>query len=167
MRHLPFVIVSLLATIATAHAGGRFLVDCSYSHSLSDDPIGLPGMPGESHFHDFFGNVTTEADSTLESHLAGATLCEHSADTAGYWTPALFRNGVQILPEGEGPSGVNVRTRIYYSNSNLAAGTRVVVPPLDLRIIAGNPHANTEAENSKLGKEIYFGCSDNLSLIHI
>jgi hypothetical protein len=161
MRSGMSVVFLLFATVATVRASGRFLVDCPYSHGLADDPILFPDLPGASHFHDFFGNVTTQAESTLESQLAGGTLCEHSADTAGYWTPALYRNGVRIFPAGEGPDGRDVRTRIYYNRSNLTAGTVVAVPPLDLRIVAGNGHAQSPDENPKLGKEIYFGCSDN------
>ena len=44
---------------------GQFVVECGYSHSAPDDPIVYPGQPGMSHEHDFFGNVTTDADSTL------------------------------------------------------------------------------------------------------
>ena len=43
---------------------------CDYSHSLKDDPIVYPGQPGVSHLHDFYGNTTTNAYSTIASLLA-------------------------------------------------------------------------------------------------
>jgi hypothetical protein len=153
--------LAVFVLFGEAWADGSFIVVCGYSHSRADDPIIFPRSPGASHLHDFIGAKDTNAFSTLASMLAGGTACKLSADTAGAWTPALYRNGVQVDPTGTGPDGRKVRTQIYYNRSNLASGTRVRVPPPDLRIVAGNGHAMSEADNPKLGKEIYWGCSDN------
>jgi Domain of unknown function (DUF1996) len=82
------------APAQAASPSGQFVVRCRYSHTLADDPIVFPGQPGASHVHDFFGNVTTDAASTVESMLAGETTCRAASDTAGYWAPAVYLNGV-------------------------------------------------------------------------
>jgi hypothetical protein len=54
---------------------------------LRDDPIALPGQPGQSHWHDFFGNDRTDANSTPRS-LEKATVNLATANEAG--TTATF-----------------------------------------------------------------------------
>ena len=48
----------------TGTLGASFISHCAFSHSLPDDPIVHPGVPGASHQHDFFANTTTSATST-------------------------------------------------------------------------------------------------------
>lgn len=93
----------------------NFVSRCLYSHSLSDDPIVSPGVPGAAHLHDFFANTTTDASSTVASMQAGATNCKRRGDTAGYWTPALYDGGQKVdpsmvlayyLPKGKAPAGI-------------------------------------------------------------
>ncbi len=154
---LSFFLCALAVPDARA---GTFRVRCAYDHSAMDDPIMFPGRPGASHMHDFFGSLDTNALSRLRSMRNAGTSCTLEGDTAGYWAPAVYRNGVKIDPEGQGPTGVDVRTLIYYSN-NLDPSYNLEVPRPDLRIIAGNGHAMSYSENPALGKEIYWGCSDN------
>jgi hypothetical protein len=137
-----------------------WLVSCPFSHTAAEDPIVFPGADDLSHQHDFLGNRSVAAGSTYASMTQATTTCRSAADTAGYWVPALYRNGVKISPSGS-MSGVNVREQIYYRDNNLAPGTKIRAFPADLRMVAGNSHARSVAENPKLGKEIYFGCSDN------
>src|SRR3990172_10950114 len=106
---LPLVVAS---PALAADAG--WIVRCSYSHSLTDDPVVHPGHAGMSHLHDFFGNSETNADSTYESMVGAETLCEESGDTAGYWVPALYRSGERVLPEGRSVTGRSTRQRFYY-----------------------------------------------------
>jgi len=61
---------------------GIFLSVCLPSHVAKDDPIVHPGEPGASHQHEFFGNTTTDANSTYESLRAGGTTCRIAADKA-------------------------------------------------------------------------------------
>ena len=68
--------------------GTNFFSDCRFSHSAPDDPIVRPGLPGASHPHEFFGNTSTDARSSLQSLLAHGTTCMRKADTAAYWVPA-------------------------------------------------------------------------------
>jgi hypothetical protein len=82
-----------LAVAAAADAGARklhgnnFFVNCRFSHTSNDDPIVLPGMPGRSHAHTFFGNRSTDARSTLASLRAAGTTCKPTTDKAAYWVP--------------------------------------------------------------------------------
>jgi hypothetical protein len=132
-----------------------WLLQCPLAKTAAVDPIVHPRMSGMSHLHDFFANTSVDAASTYRSMRAGATTCP-AGDTAGYWVPALFRNGVKVDPAGNG-----VRQQIYFRGDNLVAGTHIEPFPPDLRMIAGEAGAASTAGNPKLGKEIYWGCSDN------
>lgn len=132
-RHLA-LIVSVLALLtvsmpaAQAGSKGVFHTSCAFSHAAPDDPIVFPGDPGASHLHSFFGNRSTDASSTYRSMRAGSTTCSFSADTAGYWVPALLdRQGNVVTPR-------NVAA--YY-----LASSGVVAPPANLRMIAGGDTA--------------------------
>jgi len=80
---------------------GIFLSVCQPSHIAPDDPIVHPGMPGASHQHEFFGNVTTNADSTYRTLRTGGTTCRIAADTAAYWVPSLYADGDRVAPKSE------------------------------------------------------------------
>lgn len=149
----------LASSPATASSPG-WLNKCGYSHSRMDDPIVFPDKPDASHLHDFLGNKSTKASSTLASMRSAGTTCTLGTDTAGYWAPALFRNGTKVSPTGSW-AGHSTRQQIYYLDNNVAAGTHIHTIPADLRLVAGQGHADSPAENPKLGKEIYWGCSDN------
>jgi Domain of unknown function (DUF1996) len=119
--------------IAPAKAGrGFFRSHCLYSHTATDDPILMRGMPGMSMVHDFFGNVSTSASSTAASLLAaGKTSCAAPADTSAYWVPALYRDGKRITP---------VAMSIYYRTAGRNASSIQPLPP-GLEMIAGNETA--------------------------
>lgn len=108
---------------------GQIVTECAYSHSAPDDPIVSPGLPGESHEHDFFGNVTTDAFSTTESLLDGATTCQKQMDTAAYWSPQLRDHGVPVTP---------TRSVAYYRAAPGVDPTEVQPFPKGLKIIAGD-----------------------------
>lgn len=150
----------VVAVPQAAQASDGWLIRCPLSHSASNDPVVFPGQPGASHLHDFFGNRSTDAYSTYPSMTAGATTCQTPTDTAGYWTPALYRNGVKVDPAGTG-----TRQQIYYRDNNVTAGTHVTAFPPDFRMVFGSSHATTlteaNAAGAKIGSEIYWGCSNN------
>jgi len=129
------VLLGLAAPPAQAAQAGQFVLRCGYSHSLMDDPIVFPGQPGASHLHDFFGNTSVDASSTFGSMLAGETTCRVPSDTAGYWAPTAFMDGVQVKP------GV---MRIYYLGP--VFGT-VETIPAGLQMVGGNKEAQSPAEN--------------------
>jgi hypothetical protein len=127
-----------------------------------DDPVVFPGVPDASHLHDFFANTSVNAFSTYGSMTDATTTCSAtSGDSSGYWAPALYQDGVKIDPAGVSVAGRSTREQFYYRKNNLADGTVIQTIPPDLRVIAGNSHAMSEADNPKLGSEIYWGCSDN------
>ena len=148
---LSAIVALFLTGVASPALAAGWIAKCRPSHSLMDDPIVFPGQPGVSHLHDFFGNDSTDAFSTYASSVVATSTCG-GGDTAGYWVPALYQNDQKIAL---------YEIKAYYRKSNLATGTILETIPADLRVIAGNSHATSEAENRKLGKELYWGCSNN------
>lgn len=166
-RPILLVLLSALAvagTVPTSPAASAsssgWLNKCSYTQSRTDDPIVFPGQSGASHLHDFSANRSTAASSTPTSMKAAGTACTLATDTAAYWAPALYRNGTKVSPDGSW-AGRATRQQVYYRDNNLAPGTYINSIPADLRLVAGQGRATSPAENPKLGKEIYWGCSDN------
>jgi hypothetical protein len=163
---LPTMILSGFCLVpATAHASSPgWIVVCGLAKSLPDDPIVYPGKPGASHLHDFLGNTSINAASTYRSMRLGGTTCP-VGDTAGYWVPALYKNGRKVDPRGLRRDGRPTRNTFYYRADNVSSAYKASHPvqpfPADFRIIAGNGHATSVAAQPKLGKEIYWGCSDN------
>jgi hypothetical protein len=132
---ISLVSVLLVAPPARAEAEGGFVVTCSYSHTLPDDPIAFPGQPGASHAHDFFGNTSANADSTYDTMVAAPTTCALFDDTAGYWIPTPSLNGVTFHPHGRLGD-----MRIYYQ----AAGAQMMDPiPAGLQVIGGDKAATS------------------------
>ncbi|MBI3649226.1 MAG: DUF1996 domain-containing protein [Actinobacteria bacterium] len=111
---------------ARAGSSSNFHLSCRFSHARKDDPIVYPNMPGASHLHDFYGNVSTRASSTLKSMRRANTLCSSKADTSGYWSPALLApDGTVVKP---------LRLAVYYWHGD---GGKVIAPPAGLKMIAG------------------------------
>jgi hypothetical protein len=102
-----------------------FVVRCLLSHEASDDPILLPGKPGGSHLHSFFGNRTTDASSSFASLSGRPTSCDDPGDTASYWIPA---------PVGAKWTAI----RAYYGAGQLNP-VDIVPYPDGLALIGGNP----------------------------
>jgi hypothetical protein len=127
----------LAVALATRH-DGIFRSTCLPSHVASDDPIVHPGMPGASHQHEFFGNATTDADSTYASLRGQATTCQIGVDTAAYWVPSLYANGERVAP---------VKVNVYYLRGR--ARGRVAAFPAGLKVIAGNS-ASTAAQSTSV-----------------
>lgn len=114
----------------------QFVVECAYSHQGFDDPIVHPGEPGASHLHVFFGNTTTDANSTAASLLVGDTTCDQQLDTASYWAPAVIVDGVVQTP---------VKSVAYYRAGPDVDPATVQPYPLGLQMLGGNSGA-TEAQ---------------------
>jgi hypothetical protein len=137
-KTLGILLTMVLIAPAPAQAAsgmGQFVVRCGYSHTLADDPIVFPGQPGASHLHDFFGNTTVDAFSTVKSLLQGDTTCRVPSDTAGYWAPTPYLAGKQLQPPV---------MRIYYFGD--PSGQVETIPPR-LQMIGGNKEATSPAEN--------------------
>jgi hypothetical protein len=139
----------------------------TYTGSRADDPIVFPGRPGATHMHDFFCNAETTASSTYAQMVRAASSCP-SGDTAGYWAPALYKNGVKITPAGR-----PTRQQIYFRDNNLSSGTTITAFPPDFKMVVGDARASSLEDanaidagsgiGSKIGSELYWGCSDNSS----
>jgi Domain of unknown function (DUF1996) len=123
--------------------GNNFWSNCRFSHAANDDPIVLPRLPGRSHPHTFFGNVSTSAFSTLASLRRASTTCKPRADRAAYWVPTLYRNGREVRPE---------KAQLYYVVHGY--GRMRAFPP-GLRMVAGDAHAT--APQSRL--VTYWDCA--------
>jgi len=108
---------------------GQIVTECDLSHSAPDDPILLPDQPGQSHQHDFFGNVSTDAGSTLASLLDEGTTCQQQRDTAAYWAPQLRDHGEPITPVG---------SAVYYRAAPGVDPARIEPYPPGLAVIAGD-----------------------------
>ncbi|MEZ4866982.1 MAG: DUF1996 domain-containing protein [Caldilineaceae bacterium] len=116
---------------------GEFVAFCPFSHRLQDDPIVFPGEAGKSHSHEFFGNVTADANATSASLMAGATNCDPTADHSSYWAPTLF--DAQDQP-------VAIEQATFYYLVHVNDPTTVQPFPVGLKIIAGNAKASTPEE---------------------
>lgn len=120
----------------------QFVVECGYSHSAPDDPIVHPGHHGRAHRHDFFGNTGTDATSTAASLLRGETTCEHKADTAAYWAPAVLVDGAPVEPTGSaayyrpGPSVDPASVEPYPHGLLVVAGDQTATEPQPLEVAA-------------------------------
>ncbi|GAA0376583.1 hypothetical protein Acor_31510 [Acrocarpospora corrugata] len=73
----------------------EFHTDCAVSNEAKDDPVVLPGLPGASHMHTFFGPKVT-ASTTAEDLLASTTNCNAPGDNSAYWVPQMLRNGKPV-----------------------------------------------------------------------
>jgi Domain of unknown function (DUF1996) len=140
---LPAIV---LAAGASAQTGllptngqtGLFNTPCKYSHRAPDDPIVYPGRPRLSHEHDFLGNTSTNASSTLETLKAGGSLCRRAADRSAYWVPTLYENGRELAPHS---------VSIYYRTAGRQPGT-IESFPQGLKLIAGDARATAPQEES-------------------
>ena len=158
MRRLELGLAGLALLAACGGAGaerasvpphdGRFVVECVYSHTATDDPIVHPGMAGMSHQHDFFGNTGVDARSTLASLSEGETTCENTDDLASYWAPALFDDDRQVVPESS--------DSYYRAAPGVDPATVEPFPP-GLEIVAGNAVAEGPQSTDVVG----WACGSN------
>jgi hypothetical protein len=121
---------------------GQFVVTCRYTHSAPDDPIVHPGLPGESHRHDFYGSPITTADSTIEELQAGDTSCNKKVDTAAYWQPTLYDYHDPVVP---------VEANVYYRAAPGVDPTEVQTIPSGMALIAGDFTATTPQPGEATG----------------
>lgn len=121
---------------------------CTVFHRASDDPIVVPGLPGASHNHTFFGNRTTDYASTYDSLKGGGGTCAPAEDHSAYWVPTLYLDGQPVNP---------VEVTVYYGSRHTGEGQYKNIKPFPrgLRMIVGN--ANQTTGN---GNDHGFWCSN-------
>ncbi|MEU8266359.1 DUF1996 domain-containing protein [Sphaerisporangium sp. NPDC049002] len=113
----------------------EFNASCTYSHSKPDDPIIFPGLPGASHMHSFFGNHSTDANTTTGTLFAntGTSCAPAPADLSAYWVPTVYERGKAVEP----------KSVVVYYGSRLTDPTATVPFPQGFRMIAGNAKLQT------------------------
>lgn len=116
--------------------GSEFRAECTAGRRAGDDPIVFFNQSGASHNHQFFGNTSTNAGSTLQSLRLGGTNCDPVADKAAYWVPTLFKNGVVVPPE---------HVTIYYQG--ITDPAHAVPHPQGLKYVIGNSGATSPDQN--------------------
>ncbi|MGC5010441.1 DUF1996 domain-containing protein [Streptosporangium sp. DT93] len=105
----------------------EFQTNCEVANQAKDDPVVLPGLPGASHLHTFFGPKVTAA-TTTEDLLAGTTNCDAPGDNSAYWVPTLMRDGKPVPMKN---------FRVYYG-SRLKDPSDVVPFPPGLVAVQGD-----------------------------
>jgi len=145
----PTVIVQTTQIPSTV-SNRNFQVRCGTGQVNNVDPIVMPGMPAMSHYHQFFGNRSTDENSTFESLRANRdTSCNPRADASAYWVPELWLDGVAIAPKHV--------TLVY----NKSVSNRLVPHPAGLKLIAGNSKAST-AQDINI---VHWACSNAMSKV--
>jgi hypothetical protein len=123
----------------------EFRADCQYSHSLPDDPIVAPGIPGASHMHTFIGNEAVNANTVAEDLTTStATTCKPIQDHSSYWVPTLYDNatGKPVQPSG---------FRVYY-RSLMNTSTGQMPMPRGLRMISGDSRKKVPTPRGATGQ---------------
>jgi hypothetical protein len=110
------------------------------------DPIG-----GATHVHRFVGAREVLDTSTPDTMRASGTSCLTAGDDSGYWIPQPLEDG---QPVALGPKG----TQFYYRRKAAPSGVAVQSFPDGLKLVVGNAHATSPAENPLLGTDITFKC---------
>jgi hypothetical protein len=154
-------VMTLGLAVPTAQASPGDAVDviwqmlCSVDHFGPNDPIVFPNEPGLSHMHSFYGNTTTNADSTAASLMAAPSSCGRSmgtSDHSAYWIPSLYqKNADGSFTLVKDP---NQLIFIYYRRPGGRMGPRVQPFPPGLAMVAGNARATSGQSLSV----VYFDC---------
>ena len=131
--------------VVFAHHVAQWNVLCTADHYAMNDPIVFPGQPGMSHMHTFYGNTSTDANSTVSSlSAASPSSCGRgmgTSDLSAYWVPSLMKknaNGSSSVVKSEQV------TTVYYRRAGGGTGPRVHPFPRGLRMIAGDSKATSD-----------------------
>lgn len=144
----------------TSDVVGAFRFICNASHLGYNDPIVYPGQTGRSHLHQFFGNTSTDANSTYETlRTNGQSTCNNALNRSAYWIPAMM-NGVDKVVK---PDHVS----IYYKRRPMSdpfckqGSIACVNLPRGLRYVFGFSMTNPDAAVTGGG---YFNCDGPTAL---
>ncbi len=107
-----------------------------------DDPLVMPGRPGATHLHIFFGNSAVDAFSTPESvRTTGSSTCTGgTANRTAYWAPAVIdtATGAPVMSQANATDRENF-LQVYYKSGYDGVLPRTINNfPVGLRMIAGS-----------------------------
>jgi hypothetical protein len=100
------------------------------------------GHHGLSHSHDFYGATGTSGRSTAARLHRGATTCDKTVDTAGYWQPTLYDHDVPLRPRS---------IQAYYRAAPHVDARSVRSFPFGRAMIAGDADATRPQRNDAAG----------------
>ena len=147
MAGTALMMLGLAAPAAQASPGDAdvyWQMLCSVDHFGPDDPIVFPDEPGLSHMHSFYGNTSTNADSTAASLMAAPSSCGRNmgtSDHSAYWIPSLYKkNADGSFTLVKDP---NQLIFVYYRRPGGSSGPKVQPFPLGLAMVAGNARATS------------------------
>jgi hypothetical protein len=137
-------------TVQPGGSTGVWRIDCGRNEQGIHNPdnlVGDPGDPGGAHhFHDYVGNVSTNAQSTDQSLAAAATTCPDGDKSAYYW-PVLRESGRGGPPSLDDDADHNMGQILVPSSVLLeyrgSPVSSVVPMPEFLRATTGNAHGFT------------------------
>jgi hypothetical protein len=123
-----------------------FVVRCDFiglpSGRKQDDPIVSPGVDS-FHMHDFFGNTSTNRNSTLVSLRAGGTTCLNQHDKSAYWIPTLS------WTDSKGTRTLNANRGLFYYRAGGKADDAVQLYPDGLKVVTvQGSHVTWKCEGS-------------------
>jgi hypothetical protein len=140
-----------------------FRGDCFYSHSNTGDPVMLPSAD-MAHMHEFFGNDTTDQNSTVESLQQDSPYlernpdklqCDRETNKSSYWVPRITWNSKEVKP---------IRSGVYYATRTGLPPEQTTTTPFGFKQIA-NSQASVAAGQAPAGSEakLYWHCYKQLS----
>ena len=110
--------------------GANFVVSCGFTGQRAQvDPIVDFGGTAH-HMHDFYGNTTTNANSTYDTLLKGGTTCSKPEDKAAYWHPT-----VSWTPNRGKPKTLQASNTFFYYRAGLKDPASVKPFPAGLKIV--------------------------------
>ncbi len=119
-----------------------------------DDPIVYPDQKGKAHAHTFFGNANVNYQTNSASLIKSCVSLFSGgiANCTGYWMPSMIDTAFQmaLIPR---------EILLYYKAVDVRFMPYIEPLPQGLKIIAGNPGANSLATRTD---SAYFICRDAL-----
>jgi hypothetical protein len=159
--------IALIGRVDDTRAAGDndhlFRGDCFYSHSNTGDPIALPD-PDSNHMHEFFGNDTTDQNSTVDSLQQDSPYlqsnpsklqCDRETNKSSYWVPRITWNSKEVKP---------IRSGVYYATRTGLPPEQTTTTPFGFKQIAKS-QASVAAGQAPVGSEakLYWHCYKQLS----
>jgi len=162
-------VIALVQKPAAAQVGPAgdqdhlFRGDCDYSHSNTGDPVMLPDS-STAHMHDFFGNDTTDQNSTVDSLQKDSPYllskpsrlqCDRETNKSAYWVPRITWNNKEVKPR---------RSGVYYATRTGLPPKTTTTTPFGFKAIA-NSKAAVAAGTAPAGSEakLYWHCYKQMS----